>query len=95
MNDQVLIDYYALLEVPPNAKNLDIIRAYRRAKLTYRIDSMATYSLFGEAELEHIRTEIEMAYQTLSDPDKRQAYDIGLGAGTETRKTRPPDEGNT
>lgn len=94
MNDQAPMNYYELLDVAPDAKNLDIIRAYRRAKLTYKIDSMATYSLFGEAELERIRTEIELAYHILSDPEKRQAYDNELGACPESRQPRHPGKGN-
>jgi DnaJ family protein C protein 17 len=86
MNDLASRNYYALLDVPPDAKNLEIIRAYRRAKLTYRADSIATYSLFGEAELAHIRAEIELAYQTLSDPERRQAYDDALLAACPDRQ---------
>lgn len=75
-------DYYALLEVRPDASNMDIINAYRQAKLTYKADSMATYSLFDDAELDQIRAEIEQAYQTLSNPEKRRAYDAELAAGS-------------
>ena len=88
MSEKLPVNYYELLDVSPDAKNLEIIRAYRRAKLTYRADSMATYSLFEEAELEHIRDEIEQAYQTLSNPEKRQAYDVELKASTASLKKR-------
>lgn len=84
----MLLNYYELLDVSPDAKNLEIIRAYRRAKLTYKADSMATYSLFEETELGHIRDEIEQAYHTLCDPEKRQAYDVELKASTGPRKKR-------
>lgn len=94
MSDKAAANYYELLDVPPDARNLDIIHAYRRAKLTYRVDSMATYSLFDDAELEHIRDEIERAYQTLSDPEKRRAYDHALTACAQPRQARQPDEGN-
>lgn len=94
MKARTPVNYYELLDVPPDAKNLEIIRAYRRAKLTYRADSMATYSLFGEAELAHIRNEIELAYQTLSDPEKRQAYDEELAACLEAKPPQQADEEN-
>ena len=92
MNDKAPLNYYALLDVSPDARNLDIIRAYRRAKLTYRVDSMATYSLFDDAELERIRGEIELAYHTLSNPERRQAYDEALAAGAQEQQK---GEGNT
>lgn len=79
------LNYYELLDVAPDAGNLDIIRAYRRAKLTYQSDSMATYSLFEEAELDRIRSEIERAYRTLSDPELRRAYDEVLAPDPDDR----------
>jgi curved DNA-binding protein CbpA len=82
MSKNKITDYYALLEVRPDASNMDIINAYRRAKLTYKADSMATYALFDDAELDQIRAEIEQAYQTLSNPERRRDYDTELAAGS-------------
>jgi curved DNA-binding protein CbpA len=78
-------DFYAVLGVPPDASNMDIINAYRQAKLTYKADSIATYSLFDDAELDGIRSQIEQAYQTLSNPEKRRVYDAGLAGDTSNR----------
>jgi curved DNA-binding protein CbpA len=85
MSENKTTDYYALLEVRADASNMDIINAYRRAKLTYKTDSMATYSLFDDIELDQIRAEIEQAYQTLSNPEKRRDYDAELAAGSPSR----------
>lgn len=72
-------DYYALLDLSPNASKLDIINAYRHAKLTYRKDALAVYSLYDEEELASIRKEIDQAYAVLSDREKRRAYDAEHG----------------
>jgi len=85
MPGKEIINYYELLEVQPDASNMDIINAYRQAKLTYKTDSIATYSLFDDVELDRIRTEIEMAYETLSGIGKRQAYDAELAARQSNR----------
>ncbi|MDQ6971171.1 MAG: helix-turn-helix domain-containing protein [Mariprofundaceae bacterium] len=67
--------YYELLRIAPGASKLDIINAYRRAKLTFRKDSLAVYSLYSEDELAAIRRQVDAAYSVLSDREKRQAYD--------------------
>ena len=79
MNAEGMIDYYTLLDLSPNASKLDIINAYRHAKLTYRKDSIAIYSLYSEEELSTIRKEIDQAYAVLSDREKRRAYDAEHG----------------
>lgn len=84
--DKKITNYYELLEVHPDSSNMDIINAYRRAKLTYKADSMAAYSLYDDAELDHIRDEIELAYQTLTSPEKRREYDAELAASRAKRE---------
>jgi len=71
-----LPDYYSLFQISPGASQMEIVNAYRHAKLAYQQDSLAVYSLFSEEELDNIRQEIEEAYRVLSDPEKRRDYDL-------------------
>ncbi len=82
-------DYYTLFQISPEASRIDIINAYRHAKLAYQQDSLAIYSLFSEQELEQVQAEVEEAYRVLSDPEKRHDYDaLLLQPGTHT--DQPP-----
>ena len=77
------VDFYKLLQIPSSAKQMDIINAYRHAKLAYQEGSLAIYSLFSEQELESIREQVEQAYQTLSDSERRHQYDLTHGYADE------------
>jgi len=84
-----LPDYYTLFQISPEASQIDIINAYRHAKLAYQQDSLAIYSLFSEQELEQIHLQVEEAYSVLSNPEKRRAYDaLFLQPGSNTNQ--PP-----
>jgi len=72
-------NYYQVLRLRPEASKLDIINGYRRAKLAFRKDSLAVYSLYGKDDLEKIRQQIDLAYGVLSDREKRRAYDEAHG----------------
>ncbi|MGI6103474.1 MAG: DnaJ domain-containing protein [Patescibacteria group bacterium] len=71
-------DYYAILGVPKDASADDIKRAYRKLALEHHPDKGGDSERFKE---------ISEAYQVLSDPQKRAAYDqfgttdFGGGAG--------------
>ncbi|MCT0206768.1 DnaJ C-terminal domain-containing protein [Synechococcus sp. CS-1332] len=62
-------DYYATLEVERSASAEEIKKAYRKLARKYHPD------VAKEAGAEDKFKEISEAYQTLSDPEKRQAYD--------------------
>ena len=62
-------DYYATLEVERGASDEEIKKAYRKLARKYHPD------VAKEEGAEERFKEISEAYQTLSDPEKRQAYD--------------------
>jgi len=65
-------DHYALLGVPCGVSYSDIRVAYRRLALKYHPDVMPLHQLETATDL---FSEINEAYDTLSDPQKRKAYD--------------------
>ena len=73
--------HYEVLELPPEASFADVERAYKIAHATFDDDSLATYSLYDEAEVAAIRERVEQAYRVLADNEARQEYDTGLGSG--------------
>jgi molecular chaperone DnaJ len=65
-----LPDFYALLELDRSASDDDIKRAYRRLARQYHPDTNP-----GDATAEARFKEISVAYETLSNPEKRRQYD--------------------
>jgi hypothetical protein len=65
-------DHYALLGVPCHASYSDIRVAYRRLALKYHPDVMTLDKLETPTRF---FSEINEAHDTLSDPQKRKAYD--------------------
>jgi molecular chaperone DnaJ len=65
----VAADYYDLLEVPRDASAEDIKRAYRQ--MARRLHPDTNDDPAAEARFK----EVALAYEVLSDPDKRQRYD--------------------
>jgi hypothetical protein len=73
-------DYYAVLEVAPDADEAAIRLAFRRLARRYHPDVAGT----GSAARMRL---INVAYETLSDPERRRAYD----AQRQPQKRQPPD----
>ena len=73
-------DYYETLGVPRNASEDDIKKAYRKLAMKYHPDRNQ-----GEAAkaAEEKFKEVKEAYEILSDPDKRAAYDRYGHAGVD------------
>ncbi|MEI6123180.1 MAG: J domain-containing protein [Bacteroidota bacterium] len=71
-----LPDYYKILEVPPDASQAEIKKAYKEKALLYHPDvfhhekAIAVFQLVNEA------------YHTLADPNKRKRYDFRLKYNT-------------
>ncbi len=63
-------DYYKILGVHPSAHAADIKRAYRKLALLYHPDKNP------DPTAERYIKEINEAYDVLSDPEARQAYDL-------------------
>jgi curved DNA-binding protein len=78
-------DYYGVLEVERDASEEEIKKAYRRLARRFHPD------VAKEPGAEEKFKEIGEAYQTLSDPEKRQAYD-DLGRHPSGEEFTPPQE---
>ncbi|SDW36754.1 molecular chaperone DnaJ [Thiocapsa roseopersicina] len=73
-------DYYEVLGVARNASEADLKKAFRRLAMKYHPDRNT-----GDADTEAKFKEAKLAYDVLSDPKKRSAYDqfghAGVDAG--------------
>jgi len=73
-------DYYDILGIQKNASDAEIKKAFRRLAMKYHPDRTQ-----GDKELESKFKEVQEAYEILSDPQKRAAYDqfghAGVGDG--------------
>lgn len=71
-------DYYALLGVGKDASEADLKKAYRRLAMKYHPDRNP-----GDADAEQRFKAAKQAYEVLSDPQKRAAYDRFGQAGVD------------
>ena len=74
----VFVDYYEVLQVSPNASPETIQRVYRMMAQTHHPDNPDT----GNQEAFQL---LLRAYQTLSDDERRAAYDVAYHAERATR----------
>ncbi len=78
LNDDPL-SLYDILELTPDATPQEIRSAYLRLKSAYGKDNIAHYSVFSREETEQMLQNVENAYLTLSNPEKRRSYDQNQG----------------
>ncbi len=79
-------DYYDVLGVPRNASEADIKKAFRRLAMKYHPDRNT-----GDSNAEVKFKEAKSAYDVLSDPKKRSAYDQFGHAGVDVGGGGPGD----
>ncbi len=70
------MDFYDLLNLPLDASPEEVERAYVRALATYHGEALASYGALSKEERDILLERIEAAFQTLSDPSRRKAYDV-------------------
>jgi molecular chaperone DnaJ len=76
-------DYYEVLEVSRTADDGEIKKSYRRLAMRYHPDRNP-----GDSQAEERFKEISEAYEVLSDPQKRQAYDRFGHAGVQGKNRK-------
>ncbi len=80
-------DYYEILSVDRNASAEDVKRAYRRMVKQYHPD------IYKGDDADHRIKEINEAYEVLSNPEKRGAYDRFGHAGVQSAAGGAPGAG--
>ncbi|GAM20110.1 hypothetical protein SAMD00019534_032850 [Acytostelium subglobosum LB1] len=70
-------DYYKTLGVAKGASDADIKKAYRKLALQYHPDKNCNMSEPEKIKAEKMFKEVGEAYSVLSDPTKKQRYDLG------------------
>lgn len=66
------VDYYNILKVNRNASEDDLRKSYRRLAMIWHPDKNPSTKLEAESKFK----QISEAYDVLSDPKKRQIYDL-------------------
>ncbi|KAL2482454.1 DNAJ heat shock family protein [Forsythia ovata] len=79
------VDYYNILKVNRNASEEDLKRAYRRLAMIWHPDKNV-----NKIEAEAKFKQISEAYDVLSDPQKRQIYDLYGEEGLKHGQVPPP-----
>ncbi len=82
------IDYYEVLHLHPSAHPDVVQAAYRRLALLYHPDKNPS------SETTNLMAQVNQAYEVLSDPGKRAAYDRSREAKA-SRPTPPPSSGTS
>lgn len=81
------LTYYEMLDVTANASFEEIEASYQRIITYLGPEALAVYSMIEPEEAQKLRSQVDEAFRTLSDPDRRAAYDRLRGG-------RPVDDGH-
>ncbi|GCE13638.1 J domain-containing protein [Tengunoibacter tsumagoiensis] len=81
-------DYYTLLGIPTDASTEVIKKAFKRLALRYHPD------VYKGSDAEEKTRLLLLAYQTLSDPERRRSYDRSLGQTTTSHGSTATDQGS-
>lgn len=79
--------YYSLLGLHPSASVIDIRRAYRELSKRYHPDTTELSTVVATAKFQQINE----AYATLSNPERRLNYDLKIGYSRFGVIQAPPD----
>lgn len=80
------VDYYNILKVNRNASEDDLRKAYRRLAIIWHPDKNPNNKTEAEAKFK----QISEAYDVLSDPQKRQIYDLYGEEALKSGQVPPP-----
>ncbi|KAK3013625.1 hypothetical protein RJ639_010251 [Escallonia herrerae] len=80
------VDYYNILKVNRNASDDDLKKSYRRLAMIWHPDKNPTNKREAEAKFK----QISEAYDVLSDPQKRQIYDLYGEEALKSGQVPPP-----
>ncbi|CAN4099345.1 unnamed protein product [Withania somnifera] len=84
------VDYYNILKVNRNASEEDLRKAYRRLAMIWHPDkNLGSNKYEAEAKFK----QISEAYDVLSDPQKRQIYDLYGEEALKSGQVPPPPRG--
>jgi len=79
--------YYTLLGLHPSASPIEIRRAYRELSKRYHPDTTSLPTVVATAKFQQINE----AYATLSNPERRLSYDLKIGYSRFGVIQAPPD----
>ena len=78
--------YYGLLGLHPSASSIDIRRSYRELSKLYHPDTTDLPTAVATAKFQQLNN----AYATLSNPERRLAYDLKIGYSRMNVIQQPP-----
>jgi DnaJ family protein C protein 7 len=71
-------DFYKILNVTRDATDSEIKKSYRKSALKWHPDRHANSSEEEKTEAEKVFRDVNLAYEVLSDPQKKAKYDSGV-----------------